>query len=198
MGHPEMKPLTADKTWITEQLPDDIPADLIDKYCRFQGYYTEGLKVICEGDRGGFSEVYNAKDDHDLLIWEFKHVCRNIGLAMELKARPMNTPKWRYVRSHVENGLWMYLENDTFIYDTIEDTRLYWFEEYLRMVKSVLSPTQWNDEIKEYTVLMNRWYKTEHWSYDRDRMAFVEISDSRPFRSDFDDSEEPSPEQIIH
>jgi hypothetical protein len=26
---------------------------------------------------------------------------------------------------------------------------------------------------------------------------FIEISDSRPYKSDFDDTEEPSPEQII-
>ncbi len=65
------------------------------------------------------------------------------------------------------------------------------------MIKPVLSHAKWNAEIKEHTVLMNRWYKTEHWSYDRDKMAFEEISDSKPFRSDFDDSEEPSQEQII-
>ncbi len=192
-----MEPLTIDKEWITDHLPDDVPSGLIDKYCNFRGYYADGLKVICEGDRGGFSEVYRAKDYTDLQLWEFMYVCRNICLELELQARAENSVKWRYVKAHAEKGKWLYYERDSYVYNTVEDTRLYWFEEYLRMIKPVLPQAQWNKEVKEYTSLINRWYKKAHWSYDCNKMAFVEISDSRPFRSDFDDTEEPAPEQII-
>ena len=193
-----MKPLIVDKKWITEHLPDYIPSELVNKYSLFQSYYLEGLKIICEGDRGGFSEVYEAKDDKDLQIWEFKHVCKNIALEMERRSRYMNTPKWRYTRAHVEHGKWMYFERENYVYNAIEDTRLYWFEEYLRLINPVLSSIQWNIEVKKHINLMNRLYKTDHWDYDYDKMVFVEISASRRYRSDFDDSEEPSPEQIIN
>ncbi|MBO6071001.1 MAG: hypothetical protein J6P43_08055 [Succinivibrionaceae bacterium] len=44
--------------------------------------------------------------------------------------------------------------------------------------------------------LMNRWFKIPHWDYDRDNLCFVEISSSRPYRSDCDDTEEPAPDSI--
>ena len=192
-----MKPLVVDQMWIQSHLPDHIPAALISKCSNFQSYYTEGLKIICEGDRGGFSEVYEAKDDEDLKLWAFMHVCRDIGMSLELKERARNNSKWRYIRSHVQNGDWMYFENDSYVYNTIEDTRLYWFEEYLRLIKPVLPSARFNDEVKRHISLMNRWYKKAHWGYDFDNLAFIEISDSKPYKSDYDDSEEPSPEQII-
>ena len=192
-----MEPLIVDKKWITEHLPNNIPSELIEKYSSFRFYYKEGMKIFCEGDRGGISEVYEAKDDKDLLLWEFKHVCRDISMKLELDERKKNTLKWRYVRSHVENGDWMYYERENYVYNTIEDTRLYWFEEYIRLIKPVLSNAEWNIEVKRHIKLMNRKYKTDHWSFDFNKNVFIEISDSRPYKSDFDDTEEPSPEQII-
>ena len=32
------------------------------------------------------------------------HVSRDIGISLELKERARNNSKWRYIRSHVQNG----------------------------------------------------------------------------------------------
>ena len=49
----------------------------------------------------------------------------------------------------------------------------------------------------EYTGLMNRWYLVPHWGYDFEDLRFTEISHSREYCSDFDQSEEIKPDNII-
>ena len=44
---------------------------------------------------------------------------------------------------------------------------------------------------------MNRWFRTPHWDYDREKLCFVEISDSREHASGTDMTEEPRPGSVI-
>ena len=44
---------------------------------------------------------------------------------------------------------------------------------------------------------MNRWYLIPHWAYDYENLCFIEISDSKEYRSDSDKSDEIKPETII-
>jgi len=42
---------------------------------------------------------------------------------------------------------------------------------------------------------MNYWYKEPHWDYDRNKLRFIEISDSK--ENDGDGIEEPRPGSVI-
>ena len=196
-----MEKLTVNDEWIKAHLPADmddiLPPEKVERAIDFRGYYLDGSDILCEGDRGGYSKVYTIKDEDDLLYWEFEKVCGRIGLSSELYHRMENKPKWRYLQDHAENGRWMYVEQKDYIYNAIEDTRLVYFETLLRLTKPVLPDARWEKLCKHYEPLMNRWFKVPHWGYDREKLCFIEISDSKSYRSDFDDTEEPEPEQIL-
>lgn len=70
-------------------------------------------------------------------------------------------------------------------------------EDDLRRWKEVLSPERWEKKVRTHVDLMNRWFKKDHWGYDREKLCFVEISDCKEYASDFDDTEEPRPGSII-
>ena len=196
-----MEKLKVDSDWIRAHLPADmsdiLPQDKVEKAMDLGRYFIDGTDIMCEGDRGGMSKVYIFKDEEDLHFWEFEKVCLRIGLASELHYRMENKCKWRYLQDHAENGHWMYIEQKDYFYNTIEDTRLVYFETFLRLTKPVLLSARWEELVGHYEPLMNRWFKVPHWGYDRENLCFIEISDSRPYRSDFDDTEEPEPSQIL-
>ena len=50
-------------------------------------------------------------------------------------------------------------------------------------------------KVQEHIRLMNRWYKGPHWDYDRRKLCFIEISDSK--ENDGDGIEEPRPGSVI-
>lgn len=50
--------------------------------------------------------------------------------------------------------------------------------------------------MKRYVDLMNFWYKVPHWDYDREKLCFIEISDSREY-DNADGDEEPRPGSVI-
>ena len=186
------------REWIERHLPGNISEKMVQAALNFGGYYQEGLTVMAYGERGGPDKViYKAKDDRDLCLWQFGQVCYRIAGALELADRKENSSKWRWLRDHAENGRWLYIERREYFYNAIEDTRLAAFEVYLRLLKPAFPPERWESKVREYTGLMNRWYKKAHWDYDRNKLCFIEISDSREYASDFDDTEEPQPEQII-
>ena len=184
--------------WIRRHLPSSIPDEMINDALMMGGYYQKGMTVMAYGERGGPDElIYKAESGHDLCLWQFDRVCYRIAGSLEFAHRKENSRKWRYLRDHAENGRWMYIERRDYFYNAIEDTRLAAFEVYLRLLKPVFSSERWESKVREYTGLLNRWYKRDHWDFDRKKLCFVEISCSREYASDFDDTEEPQPEQII-
>lgn len=194
----QMEKLKVDKKWIREHLPKEISDRTINSAARFTDYYRDGLKIFCNGDRAIFYEEYEAKDEEDLLLWAYKECCEEISYAIEINKRKENTLKWRYSMDHAEDDEWKYVERENYVYNTIEDTRLVSFEEYLRLVKNGLPKKDWEKEVRERVKLMNHGFKVKHWDYDKEKMCFIEISDSKPyFTRNHKDTGEPTPEQII-
>ena len=85
----------------------------------------------------------------------------------------------------------------TYDYNAIEDSRLPGFERHLRNMHYHFPKDRWEKKVREYIGLMNFWYKTPHWDYDRELLRFVEISDSKEFDSREDPVEEPRPGSIV-
>ena len=85
-----------------------------------------------------------------------------------------------FTASH-ENELkhWLYRENKDYIYNAIHDSRKYWMEYHLSLLRRVLSEEEVSDKIMEYESLINMWFTEKHWSFDREQFRFVEISDSK-------------------
>ncbi|MBR0461948.1 MAG: hypothetical protein IJJ00_04465 [Erysipelotrichaceae bacterium] len=174
------------RSHLSEEL-SDAPIDY------FSGEYLDGLKVMCEGERGGpDTVVYEAKDEEDLCWWQLERVCHYID-----DKKPYEEKTWRWYRDHAEDGQWRYIEHRNYDYNAIEDARLKGFERFLRNCSRCLPEDRFEERIEKYTGLMNRWYKIPHWDYDRERLCFIEISDSREYAADNDDTEEPRPGSVI-
>ena len=187
--------------WIRKRLPDDLPEEIVKSGLNFCGLYTkglQGLKVMAFGERGlPDRPVYEAADQDDMRFWQFDAVCSRIGFALELIRRRDNEKKWRYIRDRAENGRWLYIERRNYLYNAIEDSRLDAFEIYLRLLRSGLPAPRWEESVKKHTALMNRWYKTPHWDYDKNSLCFIEISNSKEYAGDRDETEEPRPNSIV-
>lgn len=50
---------------------------------------------------------------------------------------------------------------------------------------------------ERYTGLMNRWFLEPHWAYDEEKFRFIEISDSREYRSDSDKTDAVTQDNVI-
>ena len=184
-----------DWTWIRSHLPREF-ADRDIGF--FGGYYLDGRNVMLEGERGESDTLeYAARDDEDLRLWQFDHVCELLSYALELEHRTENAKKWRYVRVRAENGKWLYAERRSYIYNAIEDTRLAAFERYLRLIHPVYSPEHFEERVQAHVRLLNRWYRTPHWDFDRNALCFVEVSDAKEYGGDADDTEEPRTGSVI-
>lgn len=182
------------EAWIRKHLPKDLPSDVIAGNLHLSGYYVKDKYVFREGERGSDTIEYAARSDEDLQLWLFKNVALSIASDMELRLRSGNALKWRYIRDHAENGRYLYIERSKYQYNAIEDTRLAMFETYLRLVKAVMTPDQWNEEVCEHIRLMNLHFRQPHWDYDKADMQFIEISDSKSVSEGI---EEPAPGTII-
>ena len=186
--------MNIDKEWIRSHLPIEYSAEPIEGFGA--DFRLDGLQVIyCE--RGTDSVIYTAQSEEDLRIWAFREVCMTLSGKIEMQKRKENSSKWRYSRDHAENGRWMYVERRKYIYNAIEDTRLVAFEEYLKLIKGVVSDMAWKDAVKEYTSYMNLWYRVPHWDYNEAELCFVEISESKECGDCDSNQEDPSPDSII-
>ena len=176
-----------DEKWIYAHLPEDCSGEDIDV---FSGYYLDGMTVMSEGERGGPDKaVFRAKSEEDLRYWQLEEICRFVGKADFSKI-------WRYCRDHAEDGKWFYTERRHYDYNAIEDPRLPGFERFLRNLKYSFPTDRWEKKVKEHVRLMNFWYTVPPWDYDREKLCFVEISDSK----EHDDSsltEEPRPGSVV-
>ena len=174
--------------WLRAHLPPECREEPIDV---FACEYLDGLTVMQEGERGGpDAVVYEAKDEEDLRWWQLEQVCRFAGKADHSKV-------WRWVRDHAENGQWRYIEHRHYDYNAIEDPRLSGFESFLRNLHYGFPPERWEEKVREYVGLMNYWYTAPHWDYDREKLRFIEISDSREHDNRSEIVEEPRPGSVI-
>lgn len=177
-----------DEKWLRDHLPADCRQENLNV---FSGLYLQGLCVMAEGERGNpDTVVYMAKNREDLRYWQLGEICRFVGKADHSKT-------WRWYRDHAENGQWYYIEHRHYDYNAIEDFRLAGFERCLINMKYGFPPERWEKQVQRYTRLMNRWFPTDHWGYDRENLRFIEISDVREYHSDSDRSEEPKPGTVI-
>ena len=177
-----------DEPWIRAHLPPECAGQPIDF---FSGEYLDGLTVMHEGERGGADVViYQAKDEEDLRWWQLEQVCCFIQVK-----DPPPRKTWRYIRDHAEDGHWLYRERRQYDYNAIEDARLYGFEHFLRLLHFAFPPEWWEDRVQAHIRLMNGWYKRPHWDYDREKLCFIEISDSK--EHDGDGIEEPRPGSVL-
>ena len=163
--------------WVLERLPKDIPDEILKKSLNLGGYVS-GLQFWTYGERGPDDVVFTASDGNELKRWMYSQVCRNIALQTELRHREEEEKLWRYVRVRAEEGHWLYRENKDYIYNAIHDSRKYWMEYHLSLLKQVI-PEEVNHKIAEYESLLNKWFMEKHWSFDMEQFRFVEISDSR-------------------
>ena len=179
-----------DETWIRAHLPPESADARID--C-FSEMYLDGLTVMAEGERGGpDTVVYRAKDEADLRWWQLEQICRFLP-----EKDPPEQKTWRWARAFAKNDRWYYTERRHYDYNAIEDARLHGFECFLRNLKAAgFPPARWEEKVREHVHLMNYWYASPHWDYDRDRLCFIEISDSREHDGG-DGAEEPRPGSVI-
>ena len=175
--------------WIRSCLPEELANQNIDF---FSQYYLRGLTVMADGERGGDPIVcFEAENEEDLCYWMLQTVC---DLIKEVKPKPERI--WRYYRDHAKDNQWYYIERRHYDYNAIEDPRLYGFECFLRNLSFGFPRDRWEKVVQDYVNLMNYWYTTPHWDYDRNRLCFIEISDSKEHDT-ADGPEEPSPGSII-
>ena len=164
--------------WVLERLPKDIPSEIVRKRLSIGGYVS-GLQVWQYGERGPDTVVFTASNENELRHWIFDKVSKNIAHEVELCNREKEEKLWRYVRERVEEGHWLYRENKDYIYNAIHDDRKYWMEYHLSLLKNVLSEEDVNNKIAYYESKLNMWFTEKHWSFDRGKFRFVEISDSK-------------------
>lgn len=182
--------------WILEKISQNVPDRLIYETIKsMEWYYCDGLRLMALGDYGKDYVVYKASDENDLRIHCFIHMCKELAQRWELATRKDNQNKWRYVQACVENDRWLYIEHKRYQYNTIEDSRLDWFEKHLRLIEPVISSQLWRYYIELYTSLLNMSFQKKHWDYDRRYLRFIEISDSK--KVDSNGTVKPSPSSII-
>ena len=176
-----------DEQWIRAHLPEDCRDDDIDV---FGGLYLDGLKIMSEGERGAPDTVsYEAKDEDDLRWHQLETICHFVGKCDKSRT-------WRWYRARAVDGHWTYIEHRNYDYNAIDDARLPGFERFLFNMHYAFPRDVWEKRVKRYVDLMNVWYKVPHWDYDREKLCFIEISDSREY-DNADGDEEPRPGSVI-
>ena len=177
-----------DEKWIRAHLPEECSDEPIDF---FSGYYLDGLTVMAEGERGGQDTVvYRAESEEELRWWQLETVCKFVGKAD-------NERTWRYTRAFAKDGCWYYIEHRNYDYNAIEDSRLPGFERFLRNLRFGFPPERWESKVRAYVHLMNFWYVQPHWDYDREKLVFIEISDSKEHDDKSNIIEEPRDGSVI-
>ena len=175
--------------WLRAHLPEELRSENIDF---FGSYYLNGLTVMTEGERGGpDTVVFDAKNEDELRYFMLETVCTFVK-----EVRPRENKTWRYYRDHAEDGKWFYVERRRYDYNAIEDPRLWGFECFLRNAKYGLPADRWEKLVRSHVALMNRWYRSPHWDYDRGNLCFIEISDSKEHDGP-GTPEEPRPGSVV-
>ena len=142
-------------------------------YCNKAGYF-----YINEGDRGELFLSCLSHDIEDIRWYVMEKILRHIGQKLELEQREDEEKKWRYLRKF-ENGKLKLEENENWIYNTIHDSRKYWFEYSIVLLAKIFETNRIYPYVASHIELMNRWFNVPHWDFDWEKMCFIEISSSQ-------------------
>lgn len=172
--------MTVYKSWIIDHLPNDIPAEMLQQALNFDDYYQNGLIIATPRERSNEMDIqYTAHNEQELQLYQFKTVCDRIAYAMELAARKKKVRLWRYERVDVVDGHWRYRENKRYRYNEIFDSRLDWYERYLKLLHPVVTDADWTAEIREKEQHMNHWFHEPHWAMIRNSFALSKSATHR-------------------
>lgn len=144
-------------------------------YCSGEGYYYINI-----GDRGEIDLACKTESEEEMLFYLMKKILRDVGIRLELRQRDKEQEKWMYYLDdkNTRPGKLAWVKNERYIYHTKHDTRKWWFEYILRNLQLYFGKERLVPLIEEYTQLLNRRFHAPHWGYDREKLQFVEISDS--------------------
>ena len=188
----EKKSISIYNDWIRQHLPNYVPEDIIDKRLPKDvspyGDYVIGLQYYVDADPGRVPQrlEYEANSEQDLKNRIFMDISKWISFDVELLNREKEEIKWRYVDKQI-NSKWMYKENKNYLYNAIFDSRKYWMEYHLNLLKPVITSEKLNVTINEYESLLNNKFKIQHWKFDKEKFEFVEVSDSKEVSFPTDD-----------
>lgn len=159
---------------INESISSSVP------YAYERGYYKKNKTFyeISQGDRGALSLTLSTQSE-ECAIWYFtEQIASSVGLDLELKNRSQYTPLWRYHDKFDDaNKCWRESPQGWKI-NLRYDGRIYWFEYTIRALSKIYKGERIDDYIETRIRYMNQWFDEAHWGFDKDRMCFIEISDS--------------------
>ena len=142
-------------------------------YCATVGYF-----YIIIGDRGALSLKCSSPNPGDMRWYLLQEIASHVGQQMELAVRLTEEQNWRYKRTFT-NGKLAFAENKNWLYNTVHDTRKFWFEYAINLLSRVFSIERLQPYVNERINYMNKWFNQPHWDFDWQKMCFVEISNSQ-------------------
>jgi hypothetical protein len=150
-----------------------------ESYLHEAGYHEKaGYYYISIGDYGEPALKCLSHDPNNMRWYVLEEIVTYVGQEQERKTRRTEEQNWRYTRDF-KDGKPAYVENERWIYNTIYDTRKFWFEYAINSLYKVFGASRLYPYVSEHIGLMNQWFVQPHWDFDWQKMCFVEISDSQ-------------------
>ena len=142
-------------------------------YCNTVGYF-----YVTEAERGELSLQCASHNSKDMRWYIMKKILIHIGRQLELKGREIEEKNWRYPRNF-KNGELTFEENENWIYNAVHDSRKFCFEYTIVSLGKIFEADRVYPYALECLNFMNKWFDPPHWGFDREKMCFIEISDSK-------------------
>ena len=102
--------------------------------------------------------MFETESEEEMLFYMLDSEASSYGFDFEYKNRAQLEREWR--------GSVRY------------DFRKIWFELQIQYMSKVCPPDRLERLIRERTRLMNRWFRDDHWGFDRNKMEFIELTKS--------------------
>lgn len=163
------------------KLSVDIPKELVEKEWAIfkQSYRIDGFKLTVETDFGKRTTIVYAAKKEDMFFEIMNVLLESIALKLEVYNRKQEQTKWRYVRAKAVDGHWTYTENQNYLYNAIYDFRKFYFEHHIKFLSELFSVKKTEKLIKTYSHCINKWFLENHWQFNKETLAFDEISNSK-------------------
>ena len=154
------------------------PYDYMNGYTKSGGYY-----YVIAGDRGHWTLIYQTESYEEAWNERLRRLADSIAYQCTVKNKDsieqQHRHLWRYYqifdRREANRIYYRDVENASWIYDTEYDYRKYWFEMALYIMKTTVSKETFDQEVVRYEKLLNRWFDSPFWAYDKDKMEFVTL-----------------------
>ncbi|MEA4910998.1 MAG: hypothetical protein VB092_00095 [Oscillospiraceae bacterium] len=147
----------------------------------YRGFHEKiGYYELYVDDRGELNLKLQTAEEEEALWFFLKSIASDVGYKMECAFREQNLPKWRYGIASYDHVKKQWNENPPGWFYTVRyDGRLYWFGYAIRALEKYYhNCPRLNSYISQCTEHMNRWFKDEHWIFDKNAMRFVEARSS--------------------